>query len=33
MAVAKAIPLSHNAYKIAITESLVKRAILMAKEQ
>jgi len=33
MAVAKAIPLNHNAYKIAITKSLVKRAILMAKEQ
>ena len=33
MAVAEAIPLSHNAYKIAITESLVRRAILMAKEQ
>jgi xanthine dehydrogenase YagS FAD-binding subunit len=33
MAVAEAIPLSHNAYKIVITESLVKRAILMSKEQ
>ncbi|MEM0216159.1 MAG: xanthine dehydrogenase family protein subunit M [Candidatus Bathyarchaeia archaeon] len=32
MAVAKAFPLSHNAYKIPITESLVKRVILMAKD-
>ncbi|MEM3703321.1 MAG: xanthine dehydrogenase family protein subunit M [Candidatus Bathyarchaeia archaeon] len=33
MAVAEAIPLSHNAYKIAITESLVKKGVLMTSER
>jgi xanthine dehydrogenase YagS FAD-binding subunit len=32
-AVEGAVPLSHNAYKVVITKSLVKRAILIAKEQ